>query len=81
MGPVRLVAYCRYMFHFLHCFISWLVRETEYGPVDQSAGVLWIVLEVIFLRSSDFVKLCRQLVKGCHIQRPPAESVCQTYGD
>jgi hypothetical protein len=28
------------------------VRETEYGPVNRSADMLWIVLGVLFLRSS-----------------------------
>jgi hypothetical protein len=48
MGPVRLVACCRYMFGFLHCFIGWLGREIEYGPMDRSAGVLWIVSGALF---------------------------------
>jgi hypothetical protein len=39
------------MFDFLHCFIGWLERETGYGPVDQSAGVLWIVREPFFLEA------------------------------
>jgi hypothetical protein len=37
------------MFGFLHCFIGWLGRETEYGPKDQSADVLWIVSGALFL--------------------------------
>jgi hypothetical protein len=39
MGPVSIVACCRQMFDFLHCFISWLGREIGYGLTDRSAGV------------------------------------------
>jgi hypothetical protein len=67
MGPVSIVAYCRQMFDFLHCFIGWLGRETGYGLVDQSADALWIVSGVLFLRSSDSVQRCWWHVKGCYM--------------
>jgi hypothetical protein len=41
-----------------HCFIGWLRRETGYGPIDQSASVLWIVSGALFLGSSDPAQLC-----------------------
>jgi hypothetical protein len=47
------------MFGFLHCLISWLGRETGYGPADLSVGVLWIVSGAPFLGSSDSVQHCR----------------------
>jgi hypothetical protein len=56
MGPVSLVAYCRQMFGFLHYFIGWLGRETGYGPVNRSAGVLWIMSGALFLKSSDSIQ-------------------------
>jgi hypothetical protein len=37
---------------YTYCFIGWLGRETGYGSMDQSAGVLWIVSGALFLRSS-----------------------------
>jgi hypothetical protein len=55
MDPASLVAYCRQLFGFLHCFIGWLRRENGYKPVDRSADVLWIVSEALFLRSNDSV--------------------------
>jgi hypothetical protein len=75
MGPVSLVTCCRQMFGFLHCFIGWLGRETGYGSVDRSAGVLWIVSEALFLGSSDSVQHCRCLLEGCY-----ALTVWDTYG-
>jgi hypothetical protein len=48
MRPVSLVAYCQQIFIFLHYFISWLRRETRYGPMDRSAGMLWIVSGALF---------------------------------
>jgi hypothetical protein len=59
MGPVSLVACCRQMFDFLHYFIGWLRRETEYAPTDWLAGMLWIVPEALFLGSSDSIQLCQ----------------------
>jgi hypothetical protein len=43
-----------------HCFIGWLRRETEYGPADQSAGVLWSVSGAVALVNSidDYAKGC-----------------------
>jgi hypothetical protein len=79
--PVSLVACCWYMFGFLHYFIGCLRKETEYGPEDRSAGVLWIMSGVLFLRSSDFVQLCWSLVKGYLLWGPPARSVRQVYVD
>jgi hypothetical protein len=35
-----------------------LGKETGYGPMDQSAVVLWIVSGALFLRSSDSVHRC-----------------------
>jgi hypothetical protein len=35
------------MIGFLPCFIGWLGRETGYGPVDRSAGVLGIVSRAV----------------------------------
>jgi hypothetical protein len=64
-----------------HCSIGWLRRETGYGPVDRSAGVLWIVPGALFLRSSDSVQLCRWLVKGYHVWGPSAGSLHRTYMD
>jgi hypothetical protein len=81
MGPVNLVASCWWMFGFLHYFINWLGRETGYGPMDQSAGVLGIVSGALFLGSSDSVQLCRWLVEGCHVQGPPTGSVHRAYVD
>jgi hypothetical protein len=81
MGLINLVACYWWMFGFLHCFISWLGRETGYGPADRSSGVLWIVSGDLFLGSSDSVQLCRWLVKGCHVRGPPAGSVRQAYVD
>jgi hypothetical protein len=49
--------------------------------MDQSAGVLWIVSGALFLRSSDFVQLCRWLVEGCHVRGPPTGGVRQVYVD
>jgi hypothetical protein len=40
------------MFDFLHYFISWLGRETVYGPVDRSADVLWIVSGAVTLSNA-----------------------------
>jgi hypothetical protein len=40
------------MFDFLHCFIGWLGRETGYGPMDRSAGVLGVVLGAVTLSNS-----------------------------
>jgi hypothetical protein len=68
MVPISLVAYCRQMFGFLHYFIGWLRTETGYGPMDRLAGVLWIMSGGLFLRSSDSVQLCRQLVEGYHVR-------------
>jgi hypothetical protein len=81
IGPISLVAYCRQMFGFLHCFIGWLERETGYGPTDRSAGVLWIVLGALFLGSNDSVQLCRWLVKGCHVWGLPVGRVRRAYMD
>jgi hypothetical protein len=64
-----------------HCFIGWLGREAGYGPTDWSAGALWIVSGTLFLRSSGHVQLCWRLVKGCHVQGPPAGSVRRAYVD
>jgi hypothetical protein len=36
------------MFDFLRYFIGLLMRETGYGPTDQSASVLWIVSGALF---------------------------------
>jgi hypothetical protein len=41
-----------------HYFIGWHKREIGYGPVDRSVDVLWIVLVVLFLRSSGPTQLC-----------------------
>jgi hypothetical protein len=38
---------------YAHCFIDWLKRETRYGPVGWLAGVLWIMLGALFLRSNE----------------------------
>jgi hypothetical protein len=81
MGPVSLIACCQQMFGFLHYFIGWLRRETEYGPADRSADVLWIVSRALFLGSSDSVWLCRWLVKGYHVRGPSAGSVHWAYVD
>jgi hypothetical protein len=81
IGPVSQVACCRQMFDFLHYFIGWLRRETGYGPMDRSAGVLWIVSGTLFLGSSDSVQLCRRLVKGCLVRGLPAGNVHPTYVD
>jgi hypothetical protein len=51
MSSVSLVACCRHMFGFLHCFICWLGRETGYGPADRSVDVLWIVSGAFFSRA------------------------------
>jgi hypothetical protein len=59
IGPSSLVAYRRQMFGFLHYFVGWLEREAGYGPVDRSAGVLWIMSGALFLYSSDSVQRCR----------------------
>jgi hypothetical protein len=67
MGLVSLVACGHQMFDFLHCFIGWLGRETGYGPVDRSAGVLWIVSGAPFLGSSDLVQHCWWFAKGCYM--------------
>jgi hypothetical protein len=81
IGPVNLAVCCWWMFNFLHCFIGWLERETGYGPVDRSVGMLWIVSRALFLGSSDFVQLCRWLMEGCHVRGPHAGSVRQAYVD
>jgi hypothetical protein len=81
MTPVNLVAYCWWVFGFLHCFIGWLGRETRYRPADRSAGVLGIVSGALFLRSSDSVQPCRRLVEGCHVWGPPAGSIHWAYVD
>jgi hypothetical protein len=57
MGQASLVASCRQMFGFFHCFIGWLGRETGYGPTDRSAGIVWIVSGALFLKSSDYPTL------------------------
>jgi hypothetical protein len=41
-----------------HYFNGCLGRETGYGPVDRSPGVLWIVSGALFLRSSSPTQLC-----------------------
>jgi hypothetical protein len=81
MCPVNLVACCLWVFDFLHCFIGWLGRETGYGPMDRSAGVLGIVSGALFLGSSDSVQPCRWLVEGCHVRGPPVGSVRWAYVD
>jgi hypothetical protein len=81
MCLVNLVAWCWWVFGFLHCFIGWLGRETGYGPADRSADVLGIVSGALFLGSSDSVQLCRWLVEGCHVRGPSAGSVRRTYVD
>jgi hypothetical protein len=81
MGLVSLVVYCRQIFDFLHCFIAWLGREARYEPIDRSVGVLWIVSEALFLRSSDSIQLRRWLMEGCHVRGPPAGSVRRAYMD
>jgi hypothetical protein len=69
------------MFGFVHCFISWLERETGYGPAERLAGVLGIVSGALFLGSSDSVQLCQWLMEGCHVRGPPAGSVRRVYVD
>jgi hypothetical protein len=64
-----------------HCFIGWLGRETGYGPVGRSAGVLWIVSGAPFLRSSGPAQLCWRHVKGCHVWGLPVGSVRRVYVD
>jgi hypothetical protein len=81
IGPVNLVACCWWVFGFLYCFISWLARETGYGPVDRSADVMGIVSGALFLSSSDSVQLYRRLMEGCHVQGPLAGSVRWAYVD
>jgi hypothetical protein len=44
-----------------HCFIGWLGRETGYGLVNRSPGVLWIVSGALFLWSSGPAQLCWRL--------------------
>jgi hypothetical protein len=75
MRPVSLVACCRQMFGFLHCFIGWFGRETGYKPVDRMIGMLWIVSGALFSRSSDSIELCQWLVKGYY-----ALTAWDTYG-
>jgi hypothetical protein len=58
-GLVSLVACYRQMFGFLHYFIGWLRRETGYRPMNQSTGVLWIMLGALFLGSNDSVQFYR----------------------
>jgi hypothetical protein len=55
--------------------------ETRYGPTDRSAGVLWIGIGALFLRSSRSVQLCWQLTKGCHIRGLSAGSIQVAYVD
>jgi hypothetical protein len=81
MSPVSLVAWCQQMFGFLNYFIGWLRRETGYGPIDRSAGVLWIVSGAFFLESSDSIQLCQWLIKGCDVRGPPSGSVHRAYMD
>jgi hypothetical protein len=50
-------------------------RETEAGPVGYSAGLRGGV------RSSESVQICWVSIKGCHIRRLSAESVCVAYVD
>jgi hypothetical protein len=64
-----------------HCLIGWLGRETGYGPMDRSAGVMWIVSGALFLESSSPAQLCRRLVKGYQIRKLPVERICRTYVD
>jgi hypothetical protein len=64
-----------------HCFIGWLGREIGYGPMDRSAGVLWIASGAPFLESSGPAQLCWWLMKGCHIRGLPIGSVCRAYMD
>jgi hypothetical protein len=48
IGPISLVACYQQMFDFFYCFIGWLGRKTEYGPMDRTAGVLWIMSGALF---------------------------------
>jgi hypothetical protein len=43
---------------FSHCFIDCYGREAGYGPVDQSADVLWIVSGALLLGGSGPVQIC-----------------------
>jgi hypothetical protein len=46
-----------------YCFNVCCGRETEYGPTDRLADVLWIGTESFFLRSSSSVQRCWWLCK------------------
>jgi hypothetical protein len=63
MSPVSLVACYQQRLAYPHNFKGCLGRETGYGPMDWSAGVLWIVSGSLFHRSSDSVHLYWQLHK------------------
>jgi hypothetical protein len=62
-----------------HCFIGWLGRETGYGPVDRSAGVLWIVSGALFSGTVALLNSVGDCVKGCHIRGLPVGSVRRAY--
>jgi hypothetical protein len=52
MGPINLVVGHRQELGLCPCFIGWFRTEAGYGPMDWSAGVLWIVSRALFLGSS-----------------------------
>jgi hypothetical protein len=53
MGMINLVVDHHQELGLPPCFIVWLRREAGYGPMDQSAGVLWIVLGAHFFGSTE----------------------------
>jgi hypothetical protein len=49
--------------------LKWLFGERNYeGPMDRSAGVLWIRTGTFFLGAMNLFKSIDDYVKGCHIQ-------------
>jgi hypothetical protein len=53
----------------LNVLISIVVsgRETRWGPMDRSTGVLGMLSGAMFLGSSDSIQDCWQLAKGCYM--------------
>jgi hypothetical protein len=58
MGPVSLVVSCQQELDFSPLLFGYCGREAGYGPMDQMAVVLWIVLGALLLGCNGSVQIC-----------------------
>jgi hypothetical protein len=81
MGLVSLVACSSTDVWLKHT--AWMTMLGEkLRRVPQTAQPGWEVKSgALFLRSSESAQLCWVSVKGCHVQRPLAGSICVAYVD